>query len=296
MSINQVAIIGAGPAGLACAIQLKRHEIQPLLLESHAAGGLLRNANLVENYPGFPNGITGMELVILFTEQAERHAVQVTFARVDLLTYQEGVFELRVGEDMLNAKIVVVASGTKPVTLDGINLPESLQDKILYEVHPLLAIRDKTIAIIGAGDAAFDYALNLARQNNVIIINRDAQTHCLPLLQERALTSTRISYHENTVIINIAEGMAGKLLLDCSSPQGLRQLGVDYLIAAIGRCPQLDFISPPFMEQMPELIKRGMLYIIGDVKNDRYRQTSIATGEGVLAAMKIHRHLKEHAQ
>ena len=291
MKIETVTIIGAGPAGLATALQLKRHGVSALLLERACIGGLLHNANLVENYPGFPRGVPGPELVRLFEEQAARAAVEVTFQEVVELTHVDDVFHIKTPTHTYYAHIVVIASGTKPKTFTDFRIPEGLRKRVLYEVLPILEVAGKRIVIVGAGDAAFDYALNLSRKNDVIILNRGERLKCLPLLWERACASRRIVYRENTRVIGVAESAPHGINLECEHAGGIVQIRADYLIGAIGREPQLDFVSDQLLRKSQELENRGKLYFVGDVKNDIYRQTAIAVGQGILTAMKIQEQL-----
>lgn len=293
MKSSKVAIIGAGPAGLAAAIQLQRYGLDPVLLERKHVGGLLLNANLVENYPGFPGGISGPALAALFERQAHEIGVEVNRAEVSSLGYRGKAFEITTSNGMVRADIVVVATGTKPKTLTGFEVPGHLKDRLFYEVYPLLGLEGKHAAIIGAGDAAFDYALNLAVKNNVTILNRGSRVRCLPLLQERAAASGRIRYREQTAVSAMWKNAAGGLQLTCSGPAGEHNLDADFLLAAIGREPQIDFMTGFLTSQPDELVRLGKLHLIGDVQNDIYRQTTIAVGDGVMAAMKIYRQLEE---
>ena len=274
-------------------MQLKRQGIPSLLLEKDTLGGLLKNANLVENYPGFPGGIPGMALVRLFEEHAREAGVQAIFAEVLRVNYDNGLFTVVTGEALYRSKVLVVASGTKPRQFPDLALPERLKERVYYEVYPLLGISGHRIAIVGAGDAAFDYALNLARANDVIILNRGKRLKCLPLLWERAQSSNRIEYLENTRISEIVPGPADEIRLKCIRPSGSWFFSVDYLIGAIGRDPQLDFLSDDLLRRAKELEDQGWLYFVGDATKGIYRQTAIAVGEGILAAMRIHWHRKE---
>jgi thioredoxin reductase len=288
MKIHDVAIIGAGPAGIAAAIQLKRYGLDPLLLEAQQVGGLLLNANLVENYPGFPQGISGPELVALFKRQLAALGVRVHHEGVRRLSFIDELFLVETTDERAS-RLVIVASGTK-ATETQIRCSCEAQERIFYEVYPLLGIRGKKIAIMGAGDAAFDYALNLARSNEVIILNRGTEIKALPLLQERVSAASQIAYHESTELIEIlADG--DRLRLECASGTERSTLRVHHLIFAIGRSPRLDFLTEGF--PVKELCEHGRLYFAGDVKNDRYRQTAIAVGEGVHAAMRAYHILRE---
>jgi len=288
-----VAIIGAGPAGLMTAIQLRRCGIAPLVLEGARLGGLLHNANLVENYPGFPQGITGPRLVKLFTAQARRLGVAVTFDEVIELDYNGKVFNLETRRDACQACLVVVASGTKPITFPQGLVPRAAQEQVFYEVLPLLGVAGRRIAIVGAGDAACDYALNLAKRNEVVILNRSAEVKCLPLLWERVSALPNVACRPRTAVTRIVRPPAGGLRIEADGPHGQTTLEADYLIGALGRLPRLDFLSASLRAKSAALEGRGVLYFVGDVKNDIFRQTAIAVGDGLLAAMKIYRRLKE---
>jgi len=293
MQVEPVTIIGAGPAGLAAAIQLKRYGIDPIIFERALIGGLLHNANLVENYPGFPGGISGPELVRCFIEQARSIGIDVIFETVTLLEEAGSQFRVTTPSRVCLSRIVVIATGTRPCTFSDFEILAPLQERVFYEAFPLLGIEGKRIAIVGAGDAAFDYALNLAKRNQVVILNRGEQQKCLPILWERSQAVSRISYHARTTVSRLSETASGEIAIKCAAPTGSLDLYVDYLIGAIGREQELDFVATQLLERTHELEMRGTLYRIGDVKNGIFRQMSIAVGDGVLAAMQIYRQLEE---
>ncbi|MCL0069561.1 NAD(P)/FAD-dependent oxidoreductase [Dehalococcoidia bacterium] len=287
MHLKEVAIVGGGRGGIAAAIQLKRYGMEPLLLEKSHIGGLLVNANLVENYPGFPGGIPGADLVKLFESHLGEIGMPVHFEEVVRLDWQES-FIIETRDTKFHSRIAVVASGTKPRRFTDVEIPPEATERVFYEVYPIAGVADKRIAIVGAGDASFDYALNLARRNEVTILNRGQKKRCLPLLGERAERSPRISYREDTSIAAI-KGSRDGLVLDIKSPAGKWELSADCVIFAIGRVRQLDYFSERLTKMASELEERGLLYFVGDVRNDVYRQSSIAVGDGVHVAMKIYR-------
>ena len=187
----------------------------------------------------------------------------------------------------------MIASGTKPRQFSDFTIPVELQDKVFYEVYPLLNHKDQRIAIVGAGDAAFDYALNLGQNNDILILNRTGKISCLPLLGERVKKNRRIKYLQNTQITKVFRSPDGNVGLEYDAPDAPASLEVDYLIGAIGRDPQLDFISVQFAKKAIQLEGLGELYYVGDVVHGLYRQTAIAVGNGILTAMKIYERLKE---
>ena len=288
MQVENVTIIGAGPAGLSTAIQLKRHGIDPLLLERDSVGGVLRNANRVENYPGFPNGISGPDLVDLFEIHSGGANVEITYDDVRTLDFDDGFFVIEGRDQTYRSRVVVIASGTRPRTFDDVDISGDVLDRVFYEVYPLFDETGKRIAIVGAGDAAFDYALNLADRNSVMILNRGSTRKCLPLLWERSAEHARIEYSENVSVTGIERGDSCGLRLVCSSPAGRSRVDADYLIGAIGRTQNLDFMAKKAHDRIAELVEKGLLYFAGDVRHGRFRQTAIAVGDGVLTAMTIH--------
>jgi thioredoxin reductase len=290
-ALHEVIVIGAGPAGLAAAIQLKRYALQPLILERGSPGGLLRNANLVENYPGFPAGISGVDIVHLFQEQARSAGVSVTAGEVIRLDHTGEQYLVDTLGRSYISKVVVIATGTRARQLMVPQLPDDVNELVFDEVYPLLGEHGRHIAIIGAGDAAFDYALNLSRSNQVTILNRRSQIKCLPLLWDRALEKETISYLARHQITEISRVGKNRLKLSFHHPGGSGALHADYLIAAIGREPRLDFLDLGLRSRLDELRREGSLYLIGDVKNDIFRQTSIAVGDGVRAAMEINMYI-----
>ena len=283
-------IIGAGPGGITAAIQLKRCGIDFVMIEKNEIGGLLRNANLVENYPGFPKGISGRELVKLFSEQLDRLHVNVLKETVLNADHNDGLFEITTSSSgTFRSKNLVIASGTHPRTLEWGSISETIGNRLFYEVVHLEATREKKIVVIGAGDAAFDYALNLASKNRVVILNRGSRSKCLPLLYDRVSVTENIEYLISTKVINVVSEGEG-LLLQVRTSQGKSDVFIraDYLLAAIGRVPIIDFFSYAIGECFKGKIKISGLYFAGDVKRGPTRQASVSIGDGMRSAMDIY--------
>lgn len=291
--MDDIIIVGAGPAGLAVALQLHRYKLIPLLFEPDRPGGLLWNANRVENYPGFLGGVSGPDLVRAMLDQIGE--VKIIPEAVIELSWEENIFYAKTSTGIYPARVAVIASGTKPCRLEGFSIPEDLQPLIMYEIADLLDASQKRFIIVGSGDAAFDYAINLGRNNSVIILNRSDRVKCLPRLWSEAQTCKNIRYRSSTAIKRLVGCPEGGMTVECSSPQGQLEIPADYVIGAIGREPQLDFVSDVLFERLAEFEKRGILHIVGDVKNGIYRQAAIAVGDGIRAGMRIYQLLEENA-
>jgi thioredoxin reductase (NADPH) len=293
LRMDEVIIIGAGPAGLAAALQLQRHGIVPRVFEASRPGGLLWNANWVQNYPGFPAGISGPDLVAAFLAHARK--VEITPETVLELTWEGQAFRARTASRSYRAKVAVIASGTVARPLTCPVIPADACGRVFYEIVDLLELTHQQILIVGSGDAAFDYALNFAkRENRVTILNRGSQVKCLPLLWRQAQASEAITYLPGTTIDHLALHPDGWLDVDCTGPQGGLEIRTDYLVGATGRLPALEFISASVIDGQTELTERGLLHFAGDVKNGIFRQTAVATGDGILVGMRINQILKEN--
>ena len=338
MKHSKIAIIGAGPAGISCAVQLKRYGIEPLLFEKKQTGGLLRNANLVENYLGFENGISGKDLVEKFKTNLKISDITPILSEVKNVSFTEGIFRLETTNGLFTSEILVVASGTKPKKLDTFchcekaallpikqskteindNLwiasdkcPRNDEMKFFYEITdlPEKDYSGKKFAIVGAGDAAFDYAINLVNNykvSEVVILNRSDKAKCLPLLEKRAEETGKIKHIKNIQVDLISQPVIASdqrergnlsIVKNSQSIRLLRRctprnddsiiMDTDYVIVAIGREENRDFLNENLTKNSSDLQNQELLYFIGDVANGSYRQSSIATGDGIKAAMKI---------
>ncbi|MBT3313776.1 MAG: NAD(P)/FAD-dependent oxidoreductase [Anaerolineae bacterium] len=294
MQKTSVIIIGAGPAGLTAALQLKRFGIPALVFEGAKIGGLLHNANLVENYPGFPQGMRGGKLVNLLKKQVENVGVEFLSERVISLGHDGESFFAKTDKDEYHAKIAIVASGTKPRKFDDALIAEDAQSRVFYEVYDLLDVKNEEIIIVGAGDAAFDYALNLARNDNfVTILNRGENIRALKLLVERMQENKNIRYVEEAQIRNVTLNGERGLMVEVRHRESVEIKEANFLLGALGRIPDADFLSEEICQKEDELAARKILYFIGDVRNGIYRQTAIAAGDALRAAMEIEEFYKE---
>jgi len=278
--LRRIAIIGAGPAGCAAAIQLKRFGYEVLLFEADRIGGLLRNANFVENYLGFPDGISGKQLCELFDEHLKNLNIDVIYEKVNSIDFSKS-FIIHTEKLQYYADFCIIATGTKPIKIDDSAIEGDTSNKIFYEIKNLPhKLSNYKIAIIGSGDAAFDYALSLSENNEIDILMRSEYPKCIQTLLNKCNSMKNISVIKNISLINIL-GKNQKLFLFCKKGNDLIYLTYDYLIIAIGREKNLPILSK-------DANKCERLFLIGDVSSEKnFRQASIAAGEGISIAMKI---------
>jgi thioredoxin reductase (NADPH) len=284
---HQIVIVGGGPAGIASAIQLYHGGLRPLLIERNELGRLLRSANWVENYPGFPTGIKGSELAQLFAEQLLRFEPELLSNEVTDVNWDGGIFLMQTTAGAVSADTVVLATGTKPKPQPAFCRKPEFVDRIFSEIFPLLSKKGKSIAIVGSGDAAFDYALNLASANDVTIFSRSSQPRCLPKLEAAVRFHSHIRCYTGWEVSGVILEQDGRLLLSTRSISTESNIPFDCLLFAIGREPDLGCLSPSVINAPDELEAKGRLHFIGDVVNGDMRQTAIAVGQGVAAAMNI---------
>jgi thioredoxin reductase len=213
----------------------------------------------------------------------------VTRAEVTRLAAEDGLCRVETNEEIYAAQAVIVASGTKPVEWKDVEIPERARSRIFYEVYPIHEVAGQVVVVVGAGDVAVDYALTLARENRVVLLNRGTTAPCLLLLMNRMQATQGIRYYPKSRITGISSDGVGELSIEAAGLEGKIHIVADYLLLAIGRAPQLDFLAEP---DARDLVEQGRVHIVGDAKNGGLRQTAIAVGDGVGAAMKIARMLR----
>ncbi len=278
-----VAIVGAGPCGVAAAIQLKRHGLETLLFERRAVGGLLLNANRVENYPGIPPGISGPLLCRLLERHLEAAGVDPVFDEITGIEQRGGSYLLRSRSGASHtANAVLLATGTKP--RKGI-VPGGC--KIYYEVWDVLTEEPgKRGVIVGGGDAAYDYALNLASKSFEVTVLQRGERRCLPLLAERVEEFSNITLMRNTTVENCVEREEG-LEITTGGDGAKGTILADFVLVACGRDAEDGLLRSQRRDPPPQGLFTG-----GDLVRGDFRQAGIAVGDGLRAAMAIARYLR----
>jgi thioredoxin reductase (NADPH) len=287
---GEVTIIGAGPAGMAAAIYLQRAGLEPVLLERSEPGGLLRSANWVENYPGFPDGIKGQDLATRFKDQLRQVGAKVTSTEVRSVKRMRWGFQIKSRLEDRISRAVILATGTRPAKVAIKGATEFAGKRVFSELHELPSpLKGKRVIIVGGGDAAFDYALGLRDRGAQILVVSRSEPCCLSLLRDRteALGIEVVIGASPKAVRRSKDG----LVITCDAEASEVELTGDMLLMACGRVPNIEVLSPSLRRDIrasgkgfPETRIRG-LYLAGDVVRDKQRQTGIAVGDGIRAAM-----------
>ena len=302
----RVAIMGSGPAGLTAAIYCARASLHPLVLGGVPAGGQLMLTTDVENYPGFPEGIQGPELVERMRQQAIRFGAEFLDENVTRVEFTHRPFRLTVGKDAtVTADTVIAATGANARWLD-------LASEQRLRGHGVSAcatcdgffFKGKRVATVGGGDSAMEEALFLTKfADPVTIIHRRPELRASRIMQDRARAHPKIRFLLDTEVVEVlgADSVTGLKLRSVSSGKD-SELPVEGLFLAIGHIPatevfqgQLELDAKGYVKthQTTRTSVEGV-FAAGDVYDHRYRQAVSAAGLGCMAALDAERFLAEH--
>jgi len=298
----QVVIIGGGPAGLTAGLYCARSRFHTLLIEKGIIGGQITNAERVENYPGFPRGISGIELGQLIHEQATSYGLELLLAEVTKVVPSSRRNLVSTSEGDFVAESIIIASGSQ---FRKLGVPG--EDKFVGKGVSYCATCDgplfkgKTVALIGGGDAAVTEALHLSKfASSVKVVHRRSQLRASKILQERALSEPKIEFIWDTIITQIeGAGTVKQLVLKNTKNGKISILELAGVFVAIGSEPNsaqwrgllpLDEAGYIITNELMETKIPG-IFAAGDVRHNSARQVITAAGDGATAAISVARFL-----
>jgi thioredoxin reductase (NADPH) len=305
--MEQVVIIGTGCAGLTAAVYTARANLSPLVLTGHQPGGLLTTTSIVENFPGFPEGIDGFELMQRLQKQAERFGARVTFGNLDSVDFSSQPLKLVIDGDVVEARTVIISTGSSPRQI-------GLESEIALEKHgvtycatcdgALPQFRNQPLVVVGGGDSAIEEATYLTRfASQVYLIHRRDSLRASAIMQHRALTHPKIKLVWNSVVtevLDVAQKKVTGVNLKNIVTGEVSTIPCAGLFVAIGHTPNTKVLGGQIETDEYGYIKlKGGtrtnvpgVFAAGDVADSVYRQAVTAAGTGCAAAIEAERFLE----
>ncbi len=306
---HDTIIVGTGCAGLTAAIYAARANLKPLVLEGHEPGGQLSITTLVENFPGWPDGIQGPQLIENMRMQASRFGTDFRLGHLSSVDLSKRPFQLHLGKDVLHTRTLIIASGASARWL---GLPS--EHALIGHGVSSCATCDgfffagKEIAVIGGGDSAMEEALFLTRfATKVTLIHRREHFRASKIMLERAIAHEKIKFLTNTAVEEVLgveqKEVTGLKLHNLASGERF-VLPVSAMFLGIGHEPnakmfvgQIDLDNDGYIRTHDNVFTRvAGVFACGDVQDRRYRQAVTAAGSGCMAALEVEKFLEEHGR
>lgn len=303
--IHKCIIIGSGPAGYTAAIYASRANLKPLMITGLEQGGQLMNTTDVENYPGYPDGILGPQMMEDFKKQAERMGTEIKFGHVTSVDFSSSVFKVKVDEkDEYLAHSIIISTGATAKWL-------GLESEKKYNGHGVSACavcdgffyRGKEVAIVGAGDTACEEAIYLSKLcTKVHMLIRSDKMRASKVMQDRVLATPNIKVYWNSStdeILGDDHGVTGLRILNTLT-NTKETISIHGFFVAIGHQPNsgifkniLDMDDQGYLITKPDSSKTNIegVFAAGDVQDKHYRQAVTAAGSGCMAALDAERYL-----
>jgi thioredoxin reductase (NADPH) len=298
----QLIIVGGGPAGLSAGIYAARSKLDTLLIEKAGLGGRILNAEKVENYPGFPQGISGAELGSLMAQQAGKYSLPVVMAEVQGVDIRDKERILNTSEGQYRAKAVILAGGTEHSKLGVPGEEEFLGRGVSYcAMCDGAFFKDEVVAVVGGGNVALNDALFLPRfASKVIVIHRRDQLRATKVLQDRAFAQPKIEFIWDTVVDSIrGDSQVRELRIRNVKTGKESSLKVSGVFVAVGLRPNTDYLKSllaldeggfiPVNGRMETEVPG--IFAAGDIRAGSIRQVVAAAGDGATAAIGAERYL-----
>jgi thioredoxin reductase (NADPH) len=307
--VYDITILGSGPAGLTAAIYAARANLKPLVVEGLAAGGQLMITSDVENYPGFPKGILGPELMVEFRQQAERFGTQFLVGDATKVELRHDPILVHVENQTIETRTLILATGASARWL-GLESETALYGRGVSACATCdgFFFRERDVVVVGGGDTALEEALYLTRMvKQATVIHRRDQLRGSKIMQERAFKNEKIGFIWDSVVEEILDPSAGKVtgvrLRNVKTDQ-VRDLPADGVFIAIGHQPnsklfagQIDMDARGYVICRPNSTYTNVpgVFACGDLMDPVYRQAVTAAGTGCMAAIDAERWLEEQS-
>lgn len=306
--VHNVIIIGSGPAGYTAALYTARASLNPIQFAGYLPGGQLMITTEVENYPGFPDGIMGPELMAHFRQQVERVGAKVEEKNVVKVDFSERPFKVWTDDDELHfAHSVIISTGASAKWL-------GLESEVTYGGHGVSAcatcdgffFRGKEVIVVGGGDTAMEEANYLTRHcSHVYLVHRRDQFRASKIMQDRVLNNEKVTFLKHTVIEEILgqngpKKVTGVRLRNVETNE-VKEMPIDGVFVAIGHTPTselfkgiLDMDEVGYLKIQPGSTRTNIpgVFAAGDVADNVYRQAVTAAGTGCMAAIDAERYLE----
>jgi len=304
--MRNVVIIGSGPAGLTAAIYAARANLSPLMIEGKEPGGQLTLTTLVENFPGFPEGVLGPDLIDNMRKQAQHFGTEVVNGHVHKVDFSKHPFRVWYGDTEVEAKTIIISTGSSAKLI-------GLESEIKLMGHGVSTcatcdgffFRGKKIAMVGGGDSAMEESTFLTKfATEVNLIHRRDTLRASKIMQDRAMSNPKIKFVWNTAVQEVVgtpeSGVTGLRLLNLKTREE-SQLAVDGLFIAIGHNPnteifkgQIDLNEVGYIKTQASSTRTNIpgVFACGDVQDPVFRQAITAAGSGCMAAIEAERWLE----
>src|ERR1700690_4251437 len=305
-NIRNVVVMGSGCAGHTAALYSARANLKPLVLEGHEPGGQLSLTTLVENFPGFPEGIQGPELIENMRKQASRFGAEYKHGHVTSVDLSQRPFKLQAGQTAIHTHTLIIASGASARWLGLPHEQQLIGHGVFFcATFDCFFLSGKEIAVIGGGDSAMEQARFLTRfATKVTVIHRSANFRASKIMLERAQHNDKIAFLTDTVVEDVHDigkkEVTGLKLRNVKTgkvwdfPTSALFLGIGHIPNAKMFEGQLDTDQDGYLKTTNDVFTRVHgVYACGDVQDRRYRQAITAAGTGCMAALEVEKFLEE---